>query len=172
MDPQHQLLPGADASFPRAPIIIAVVVGLVVVLAAVVVVMWMMGSRKSESPTTEPAVSVSTPPADGGIFSSPEAIVQKAGMTLPCGDADNNEDVIGAISQVRCGGGNVVIRVYDGIQGVNDAISLMRLVGGNLLTGQNWTVNADLAILKAAQPHLGGIVVEVPCEKPDCVLAD
>jgi len=132
------------------------VAGLVVVLVAAVVVAWVVISREEEPPSTGPAVSVSTPPADGGMFSSPEGLIQKAGSTLPCGDAVPTE-AIGAVAQVWCADGSVVIRVYDGIEGVNDAIDLKRVTGGDLLTGQNWTVNADdPQIMKAAQQVLGG----------------
>lgn len=156
----------------QAPIWIAAGIAVVVLAAAIVAAALILRSgRDDQTPIAAP--SSSAPPEDGGVFNTPEAIIQKAGSALPCGDAEESEEVIGALRQFQCADGSVIIRIYNGRQGVNEALDFKRLTGGDLLTGQNWTVNADeVTVLQTAQQILGGQLVHIPCEKPACVLAD
>lgn len=155
----------------RTPVWIAVALAAVVLLAAGAVAAWMVLSAQEDQPPAA-TPTASPPPADGGIFTTPESIIQTAGATLPCSDVEENTEVVGALRQLQCADGNLIIRVYEGIEGVNNAVSFMRFTGGNLLTGRNWTINADPDILQAVQEKLGGRIVNIPCEKPDCALAD
>ncbi|HEU5155688.1 MAG TPA: hypothetical protein VFU43_01735 [Streptosporangiaceae bacterium] len=110
------------------------------------------------------------PPADGGYFTDPRNIVEKSAGTIPCPDLEETSNVIGARDQVTCDDGNIVIRVRDNHAGVEDQIDLHTLTGWDLLTGQNWTVNAGPTVLRAAQKFLGGELVHTPCQRPDCQL--
>lgn len=119
--------------------------------------------------TSIPSPAASAPPMDGGYYNDPRTIVEKAAGAIPCSDLAEAETV-GAREQVTCSDGNIVIRVHDNGQGVNGQLDLMKLTGGDLLTGQNWTVNASPAVLRAARTHLGGKITHVPCSPPECAL--
>lgn len=108
------------------------------------------------------------PPADGGYFNDPRDIVTKSAGTIPCPDLKTTSGVIGARAQVTCQNGDIAVRVHGNHDGVDDQVDLLRLTGGDLLTGENWTVNADPQVLDAAQPQLGGRVVHIACQPPDC----
>ncbi|GAA4240275.1 hypothetical protein GCM10022254_64270 [Actinomadura meridiana] len=122
-------------------------------------------AASTSSPLATPA-----PPSDGGYYNAPRTIVEKAAGSIPCSDLTETENVIGAREQVTCSDGNIVIRVHDNHQGVDGQLDMMKLTGGDLLTGQNWTVNASPAILRAARVHLGGKITHIPCEPPACAL--
>jgi hypothetical protein len=106
--------------------------------------------------------TVRTPPADGGSFASPAQIVAKAGSSLPCSEAKPS-DTTGAAAQIDCDNANVIIRTYIDHSGVAAQITFLGLGGADLLTGENWTVNATVPELLAAQAQLGGSLVHIPC---------
>lgn len=127
------------------------------------------GHSDANSRTTpHPADAQTSPPADGGYFNEPRDIVAKSAGAIPCPDLKETSGVIGARAQVTCHDGNIVVRVHDNHTGVDDQIGLLRLTGGDLLTGENWTVNAAPPVLDAAKQSLGGRVVHVACQPPDC----
>ncbi|GAA1545708.1 hypothetical protein GCM10009678_30450 [Actinomadura kijaniata] len=104
---------------------------------------------------TAPSSSASPPPADGGYFDSPRDLVAKAGNALPCSDIKGTPEPVGARAQVTCSNGDIVIRVYNNRADATKAGNIMHLTGGNLLFGQNWTVNAPPAPLRAVRERLG-----------------
>jgi hypothetical protein len=128
------------------------------------------GGAAQQEASLSPAPSLTQPPADGGYFTDPREIVAKSKGTIPCHDLEQTQNAVGAREQVTCSGGNIVIRVHENRQGVTGQIELMKLTGGDLLTGQNWTLNASPSILQAARQHLGGQVEHVSCVPPSCAL--
>lgn len=144
-------------------------IAVAVALATVASLAGCSSSSQAPSPATATSPLVPAPPADGGYFNDPRDIVARANGAIPCSDLEEAESV-GARAQVHCAAGNIVIRVHENHGGVDGQVNLMGLTGGDLLTGQNWTVNAGPEILQAAQEHLGGKIVHVPCQPPECAL--
>ncbi|MEU6036901.1 hypothetical protein ABZ801_15980 [Actinomadura sp. NPDC047616] len=141
----------------------------VVILACAVLAGCTNGERAAPAPFTS---TPTTPPVDGGYFTEPREIVAKSMGTLPCQDLTETRQLIGARAQVTCSDGDIVVRVHENHQGVDAQVRLLKFTGGDLLMGQNWTVNASPDVLSAAQKHLGGRIQHIPCEEPDCALAD
>ncbi|MFB4300659.1 hypothetical protein [Actinomadura sp. NTSP31] len=143
-------------------------------ITSVVLSCALLAGCSSTSGAAAPTVSTpkpTGPPADGGYFTEPREIVAKSDGAIPCADLKETANPVGARAQVTCSGENIVVRVHENGEGVQDQVDLMKLTGGDLLLGQNWTVNAGPTVLKAAQLHLGGRITHIPCTPPDCALA-
>lgn len=147
----------------RTPLYVALALAAALVLLALGLgASWFLASSEKQ-PAAVPSATSTQPPADGGSFTDPRTIVEKAQGTLSCADIKQDKPS-GALLQYRCDEGNTVIRTYADHSGVSAQIEVHKLGGGDLLTGQNWTINADPAILKAAHVYLGGELVHIPCE--------
>jgi hypothetical protein len=121
------------------------------------------------TPTATTAPPAPAPPTDGGYYNSPRDILAKAAGTIPCANPSETQ-LKGVINQVWCMGDKTLIRLHENRSAVDDQVETMKITGSDLLTGQNWTVHSSPDILQAARQHLGGKLVHIPCQPPECQL--